>query len=125
MAAASRVLLIEDDPTMLKLLSILLDIEGYEILPLEDDSEAGILDTLRLSQPDMVMMDVNLRKANGLDVLQRIRQQDEFKGIRILMSSGMDYRIECLQAGADHFLQKPFMPDELVEIVHRILDPKT
>ena len=122
MSESPRILLVEDDPTMLKLLSILLDIEGYQILRLEDDSEDGILAELNRSKPDLVMMDVNLRKANGLDVLQRIRQLDEFNSIHILMSSGMDYRIECNQAGADYFLQKPFMPDELVAVVHRILD---
>jgi len=122
MVAKSQVLLIEDDPTMLNLLSILMEIEGYLILRLEDDSEESIIDTLVRLRPDLVLMDVNLRKANGLEVLKRIRQRDDLKDIHILMSSGMDYRIECNQAGADYFLQKPYMPDELVEVVHRILD---
>ena len=122
MVAKSQVLLIEDDPTMLNLLSILMEIEGYLILRLEDDSEESIIDTLVRIKPDLVLMDVNLRKANGLVVLQHIRQRDDLKDIHILMSSGMDYRIECIQAGADYFLQKPYMPDELVEVVHRILD---
>ena len=122
MVAKSQVLLIEDDPTMLNLLSILMEIEGYLILRLEDDSEESIIDTLVRIKPDLVLMDVNLRKANGLEVLQRIRQRDDLTDIHILMSSGMDYRIECNQAGADYFLQKPYMPDELVEVVHRILD---
>jgi DNA-binding response OmpR family regulator len=119
-----RVLLVEDDPTMLSLLSILLDIEGYEILRLEDDSEDGILSAVVASKPDLILMDVNLRRANGLAVLRCIRQQGECNGVRIIMTSGMDYRIECIQSGADHFLAKPFMPDELVESIQRVLSQR-
>ena len=120
-----RVLLIEDDPTMLSLLKILLELEGYEVLPLEDDSEEGILGNVIRVQPDLVLMDVNLRKASGLKVLERIREREDCADIRILMSSGMDYRIECKQAGANDFLQKPYMPDDLVEALRRVMNRQT
>ena len=117
-----RVLLIEDDPTMLSLLNILLEIEGYEILPLQDDSEDGIIANISNTKPNLILMDVNLRKANGLDVLRRLRSEEDLHDIRIMMSSGMDYRIECKKAGADYFLQKPYMPDELVEAIRKTIN---
>ena len=90
-----------------------------------EDSEEGILANVIRVQPDLVLMDVNLRKASGLKVLERIREREDCADIRILMSSGMDYRIECKQAGANDFLQKPYMPDDLVEALRRVMNRQT
>ena len=116
-----RVLLVEDDPTMLSLLRTLLNLEGYEALHLEDDSEEGILRAVCQDLPDLVLMDVNLRRANGLSVLRRIRSQAECRQVRVVMSSGMDYQIECQEAGADRFILKPFMPDDLFSAMRAVL----
>jgi DNA-binding response OmpR family regulator len=113
----ARVLLVEDDYTMLSLLTTLLKIEGYRIIPLEDDSENGIVQAICIHLPDIVLMDVNLRRASGLEVIRRVRQNEACQGVHILMSSGMDYSFECLEAGADQFILKPFMPDELIRLI--------
>jgi DNA-binding response OmpR family regulator len=118
----TRVLLVEDDKTMLSLLTTLLGIEGYDVLQLEDDSEAGIIRSICTQLPDLVMMDVNLIRANGLDVLRQVRQQSDCKDVRILMSSGMDLRLECRDAGADGFLQKPYMPDDLIRHLKEVME---
>jgi DNA-binding response OmpR family regulator len=117
-----RVLLVEDDASMLSLLTTLLQIEGFEVLYLEDDdSEETILESICRLRPDLVMMDVYLRRANGLDVLRRLRAITECKDMRVLVSSGMDYSVECRQAGADSFILKPYMPDDLLTQVHQLV----
>jgi len=118
----TKVLLVEDDKTMLSLLTTLLGIEGYEVLPLDDDSEAGIVHSICTQLPDLVMMDVNLAQANGLDVLRQVRQQSGCQGVRILMSSGMDLRLESRDAGADGFIQKPYMPDDLIRQLKEVME---
>ena len=116
-----RVLLVEDDPSMLSLLTTLLTFEGFEALHLEDDSEDGIVQAVCQTKPDLVFMDVHLRRANGLEVLRRIRTSDTCPQVRIMMSSGMDFNLECRQAGADSFILKPYMPDELVSVMRSVL----
>jgi DNA-binding response OmpR family regulator len=116
-----KVLLVEDDTTMLSLLTTLLKIEGFEVSILEDDSEDGILATICKRLPDLVLMDVNLRRASGVEVLRRVRQMDNLRGVRVLMSSGMDYQQECLEAGADSFILKPYMPEDLLRRMQEVL----
>jgi DNA-binding response OmpR family regulator len=71
--------------------------------------------------PDLVMVDVHLQDANGIDLVKKIRAREDLSGLRILMSSGMDYKATCLENGADDFILKPYMPDELMDKVKCLL----
>ncbi len=100
---------------MLALLRTLLRIEGYEVVPLESDRSAdAILNTIRSECPDVILLDVHLRQVNGLDVLQAIRKDDIIGQTAVIMSSGVDLRDRCMELGANAFLLKPFMPDDLL-----------
>lgn len=118
----SKICLIDDDPTMISLLKTFLGFEGYDVLPLGDgDSRAQILDAIRRESPALALIDVNLRSINGLDLLGDIRQDAAVGAMRVIMSSGMNFRDRCLQAGADDFLMKPYMPDDLVKLLKDLL----
>lgn len=110
-----KVMLAEDDATMLSLLRTLLKMEGFEttILGVEED----VLDALRRDAPDIVLLDVNLTQGNGIDFLRRIRRDDDLRKIVVIMSSGMPLEEECLAAGANAFLLKPYMPDVLIAAI--------
>jgi DNA-binding response OmpR family regulator len=109
-----KVLLIEDDKTMQTLIKTLLEIEGFStILPTEMQIDTIIHDIKRTA-PDAIIMDVNLRQTSGLNILTEIRNSGEINNIKIIMSSGLDLQKDCMQAGADGFLQKPYMPDQLI-----------
>jgi two-component system, OmpR family, response regulator ChvI len=110
-----RLILLEDDRTMVTLLKTLLEMEGYQVHVLPDPDPNGLVQSIRSYSPDVVLMDVNLRKVSGLDLLLHLRQEPDLAGVRIMMTSGMDLRDQCLKAGADGFLLKPFMPDELIQ----------
>ena len=114
-----KVMLIEDDATMLSLLRTLLKMEGFETSTLEDRED--LLEALRREKPDVILLDVNLVFGNGIDFVRRIRADNILEKIRVIMSSGMPLEAECLAAGADSFLLKPYMPDTLVNAIRSIL----
>lgn len=116
-----KVILIEDDMTMRSLLSTLLDMEGYQVVIPEAENLEGIFQTLQKEKPDLALLDVNLRDGTGFDLLERIHHDGDLKRTRILMSSGTDFRFECLEAGAEGFLLKPYMPNDLIRLMKDIL----
>ncbi len=114
-----KVMLIEDDPTMVSLLNALLKIEGYHVVELESEERA--LDEIRRESPDLILLDVHLKEGDGFDLVRRIRQQDGMNNVRVLMTSGMDFMQSCLDEGADDFILKPYMPDELIQKINKLL----
>ena len=118
-----KVLLVEDDRTMLSLLHTLLSFEGYAAIPLElQDDLDEIMKFLHHEKPALILLDVNLRRFSGFDLLSRLRQEPELSSIRVIMASGIDFRDRSLREGADSFILKPFMFDELLGEIKRILD---
>jgi CheY-like chemotaxis protein len=111
-----KILLADDDYTMVALLKTLLKMEGYQVATLLD-KPGDILENLRQEKPDVLLIDIYLGDRNGLDVVRQIRQMPDLKGLRIIMASGIDKTEECLAAGADFFLLKPYMPNELFDLL--------
>jgi len=118
---AHKILLIEDDPIMLSLLETLLKMEGYQVVQFSGEKLEDVTITLRNEKPDLALVDVNLRAFNGFEVLESIRCDANLKDIRVLMSSGLDVSIECIQRGADYFILKPYMPDDLIQSIRHVL----
>ena len=114
-----KVLLAEDDITMVSLLKTLLKMEGYEVVAI--DADGDILDAVRHHQPDVLLMDVHLFNQNGLDVLDKMRESSDTSKVRVLMSSGANVKEECLNRGANGFLMKPYMPDDLFKQLRQVL----
>jgi DNA-binding response OmpR family regulator len=114
-----KVLLAEDDFTMVSLLKTLLKMEGYDVVAL--DADADVIEAVRNQKPDVLLMDVHLFSQSGLDILQQVRESDDINTIRILMSSGSNVKEECLNRGADGFLMKPYMPDDLFRQLKQVL----
>ncbi len=112
----TKVLLAEDDYTMVSLLTTLLGLEGYQVATVLD-KVGDILENIRIEMPDVILMDVYLGDLNGLDIVKALRQQDDLKHIMIIMASGMNMREACLDAGANEFLLKPYMPDDLLRLL--------
>ena len=113
-----KILLADDDYTMVALLKTLLGMEGFQVATLLDKS-GDVLENIRSAMPDVLLIDIFLGDRNGLDIVRQIRQTPDLSGIRIIMASGIDKREECEEAGADAFLLKPYMPNELFEVLRR------
>jgi len=110
-----RVMLAEDDLTMVNLLKTLLQMEGFEVIALDVDQD--VVQALSESWPDVLLMDVHLARQNGLEILDEIRRAENLSKVRVIMTSGLNLKDECVQHGADAFVLKPFMPDDLISVL--------
>jgi two-component system phosphate regulon response regulator PhoB len=119
-----KVMLIEDDATMASLLTTLLNLEGFLVKTPRNHHMEGLLNAILDERPQIAFVDVNLRVGSGLDLVREIRREPEIKDTRILMASGLNLKKECIQAGADSFILKPFMPDDLIKLIHRTIQQK-
>lgn len=112
-------MLVEDDPTMISLLNTLLEIEGFEVAQVEDFS--NVIQEIPQNAPDVILLDVHLKDINGLDILVDIRKDASLNYVSIIMSSGMDFKEESLSKGANDFVLKPYMPDELIDKINKLI----
>jgi two-component system phosphate regulon response regulator PhoB len=115
-----RIVLAEDDETMVHLLSTLLRMDGFEVQTVGREEEVAAV--VRRTEPDALLLDMHLAGQSGLEVLDALRQSELAAHLRIIMISGLNVREDCLRRGADDFLLKPFMPDELLQMLHKSLD---
>jgi DNA-binding response OmpR family regulator len=116
---AKKVLLAEDDITMVSLLKTLLKMEGYQVVAL--DAEEDVAAAVRREHPDVLLLDVHLFQKSGLEILDTLRRAKDTKGTCVVMTSGMNVKEECLRRGANDFLLKPYMPDDLFNVLDRNL----
>lgn len=109
-----KILIAEDDPTMVSLLKTLLKMEGFEVIAL--DARADVPAAVQKEKPDAMLMDVHIGTQNGMEIVQTIRKDPANAAVRIVMTSGYNVKDECIQYGANYFLLKPFMPDDLLKL---------
>lgn len=112
-----KILLAEDDRTMISLLTTLLKLEGFEVVAL--DAQTDIPAAVSRERPDAMLMDVHLGGQNGMEIVETLRRDPANARINIVMTSGLNTRDECLQCGANDFILKPFMPDDLLKLLKK------
>jgi CheY-like chemotaxis protein len=112
-----KVLLAEDDMTMVSLIKTLLKMEGYQVVAM--DAEADVPAAVRREKPDVLLLDVYLGEQSGLDILDTLRNTHDTKDVHVVMTSGMNLKEDCIHHGANEFLLKPYTPDELIEILKK------
>ena len=119
-----HVFVIEDDQNINKLMTISLG-SGYEITQLYDGKEA--MEKIRYQKPDLVVLDLMLPGADGLEVCQMIKKDASMKDTTVIIVSAMDAttnRFKGIKYGADYYIKKPFDPDELRSLVTIFLKKK-
>jgi two-component system alkaline phosphatase synthesis response regulator PhoP len=115
-----RIMLIDDDETMISLLKTLLEMDGFEVV--STANWQTIPADVIASEADLLLMDCNLPEIVGLDVLAEMRQDRNHSNLHIIMTSGMDMEYRAMAAGADAFLLKPYTPDTLYEIIQKLME---
>jgi CheY-like chemotaxis protein len=90
--------------------------EGFEVLALDVNSDVPAV--VQREKPHALFMDVHLGgQKSGMEILDMIRGQKELSDVRIVMTSGLNVKEECINRGANAFLLKPFMPDDLIRVL--------
>jgi two-component system KDP operon response regulator KdpE len=111
-AAPLRVLVVDDEPPIRKLLRMGLGTQGYEILEAPNGKTAL---ELAAGKPDLIILDLGLPDFQGLELLRMLRSQDERVPIVVLSSRGDEAaKVQALDLGADDYVTKPFGMDELL-----------
>ena len=117
-----RILVVDDEPHIRRVLSAILGQCGYDVTMANDGAEG--LDQLRSDPVDLVILDLMMPGANGLEILSQIRADPARSEtpVIILTAKGQDTdRDAALAGGADDFLTKPFSPKKLIARIEEIL----
>src|SRR5689334_11406908 len=115
----TRVLIVEDDQTMSRVIADNLRFEGYDVLVTGDGNDA--ITRSRSYQPDLVLLDVMLPNRNGLDLCGVLRQGGRVPVIIVSALGQKTDRIRGLKLGADDYVAKPFELDELLARIQAVL----
>ncbi len=117
---AEKILIIEDDPSILRGLQLNLGMEGY-LVRSASDGETG-LSMAKSERPDLVVVDVMLPRLGGLEVVREIRTDDPDLPVLILSAKGQETdKVAGLQLGADDYIVKPFGLKELLARIDALL----
>lgn len=114
-----RILLIDDEPQIKRFMAIALETEGYEFASAAS-CEAG-LDSLRIFDPDLVVLDLGLPDGDGFDVLTQIRQSSLVPVLILTARDEEEEKVKLLNGGANDYLSKPFGIKELVARINALL----
>jgi len=119
---AQKILVVEDEPDIRKLVNYHLAQERYKVLEAEDGEQA--LKIVQRDKPNLVILDLMLPGLSGLEICKQLRERPDTAKLPILMltaKAGEADRVVGLELGADDYLAKPFSPRELVARVRAIL----
>ena len=119
------VLVVDDDPVIVRLLQVNFEMEGYTVLTAADGAEA--IDQVRAGRPDVVVCDIMMPKLNGLEVVERLRADEDTADVPVILLSAKAQTSEIqrgIDIGAADYVTKPFDPLELIERVQQVLDKR-
>ncbi len=109
---AAKILVIDDEPNILNLVTAYLKPEGYEVYTATDGP--GGLKAARVYKPDLIVLDINLPGLDGISLLTQLRRESDVYVIMLTARTEETDKIVGLSVGADDYVTKPFSPRELV-----------
>ncbi len=113
------VLVVDDEPRIIRFVSINLEMEGFRVIHASDGLEA--LDQVREKMPDLVLLDVMMPAMDGFETLRMIREVSNVPVIMLTVRNSEEDKVQGLDLGADDYITKPFSPRELVSRVRAVL----
>jgi DNA-binding response OmpR family regulator len=117
-----KVLLVEDDPVILRLLEVNFELEGFDVVLAHDGAEG--IDLARSERPDLVISDIMMPKVSGLELVAALKGDEATATIPIILLSAKAQSADLkagLEAGADDYVTKPFEPLDLVDRVRALI----
>lgn len=121
MKSAPKILVVDDNPKNVKLMTDLLSVEGYQLVTAPNGAEA--LEKVKAEKPDLVLLDVVMPEMNGFEVCRQIRDSDATRLLPVVMVTAYpeEERIKGIEAGADEFITKPINQAELFARVRSLI----
>ncbi len=116
----ARVLVVDDDPMILHLVRLNLELEGHEVVEAADGRSA--LHAVREDPPDVVVLDIMLPEVDGLEVCRRLQQDPVTAKVPVVLLSARALASDVqrgLSSGAVEYITKPFDPSDLIDVVER------
>jgi two-component system, OmpR family, alkaline phosphatase synthesis response regulator PhoP len=120
--APGPILVIDDEPYILRSLSYLLQREGYEVETASNGEEG--LQRVRSLHPPLMFLDIMMPRMNGYEVCEQVKQDPSLENTYVIMLSAKGQQIDRergLLGGADEYMTKPFSPREVAQRVRAIL----
>ncbi|MFJ7638931.1 response regulator transcription factor [Peribacillus sp. NPDC097206] len=114
-----KILVVEDEIAISMVLKAYLQREGMEVVQVFDGLKA--IPTFEETNPDLVLLDVMLPGKEGWDILKEIREKDMCPVIMLTALNDVDYRLSGFKSGADDYISKPFVAEEVMARVHAVL----
>lgn len=117
-----KVLIVDDEPHILRSLGFVLQRAGYHVL--EARSGQAAVELVRAEEPDLVFLDIMMPELDGYEVCRRIKSSEQSAGTHVIMltAKGLESdRERGLEAGADEYMTKPFSPSRAVQRVNEVL----
>jgi DNA-binding response OmpR family regulator len=124
MAAAPTVLIVEDDPVILRLLEVNFELEGFTVVLAHDGVEG--VEAARSQRPDVLISDIMMPNMSGIELVQALKSDEATSSIPIILLSAKAQTGDLksgMDAGADDYVTKPFEPLDLVDRVNALLTP--
>ena len=122
MEALGRVLVIDDSEVIRQLITINLELEGFEVVTAVDGQDA--LDKIHDVQPDVITIDVKMPRLDGLDTVALLRADPRTAGLKIAMVTASAQEVDLRRgetAGVDAYVTKPFDPESLVRTIRDLI----
>lgn len=122
MAGKARVLIVDDEPSIIKMVSKRLEVEGFEVLIAMDGQEG--LTKAQTESPDLIILDLMLPKLNGYEVCTMLKQDTLFQKIPVMLftakAQAKDEQLG-MECGANAYMRKPFQAKELTDKIRSLL----
>ena len=119
MSAAPQVLVVDDEPQIVRGLKVILRREGYDVKAAESKAEA--LDAVSVRPPDVMVLDLVLPDGSGVEVCEQVRSWSQLPIIVLSALGDEREKVKALDAGADDYITKPFGTDELLARLRAVL----
>ncbi|MDQ1703642.1 MAG: hypothetical protein QOF18_8 [Frankiaceae bacterium] len=123
MAGPGRVLVVDDDDVIRQLITVNLELEGFDVITAVDGQDA--LDKVKDARPHVVTLDVMMPRIDGWEAAARLRADPETAHVKVILLSARAQEADIQRGeriGVDAYLTKPFDPDELIDMVRRLFE---